>query len=402
MQKILYRAKSTITPELVFSMQNKGFDVQDADQVVSFPDLMDEYKHALYNAALKYGDLLTLEQAFQAMWLRQKGQKAALWSLPNLLEFVLPQEYFPTEPDIKFIYECVNPNPNTQIEPIYQLILIDKQNTVITKGHRLPDSLVQDFGYLAHSGVHMDKMPIMLQQLWYQRDKVYYPCTEDSITEEVKERVKLHCFASPGSQKGQSTLSTKRGQIKEVFGYNIPSFMINKIVYSTELPKLFTVANAPDYQGLEIETGMKGTTVLSFDLVDFVVFLLDKFRPFRTGRGTLPFNITPLALLSAFLWETRKEVPHINIRDLPSRKELVTLMNQAHQYEYGKWLSNHDKQNNAGSVLEYFETIKHWSQSDSTIKKGISMFKNRPKRPQPAQHEAGLVDLSIGPDSIEL
>lgn len=106
--------------------------------------------------------------------------------------------------------------------------------------------------------------------------------------------------------------------------------MLKKLAYTTEFPKLITASNAPDIAGLEVEEGQKGKTVLEFDLLDFIVYLLDKFRPQRTGRGTLPFDITPLALLSAFLWETRKEVPHVNIRGLPIRKELVTLMNQVH------------------------------------------------------------------------
>lgn len=381
MQNILYRAKSTITPELVFSMQAKGFDVQDAEQAVSFPDLIDNYKVAFYNAALKYGDMLSLEQAFQAKWLQDKGCKAQVVGLPNILEFVLPQEYCPTDPEVKFIHECINPNHNESDNPVYQLILIDKESNTVRRGQALPNSLVKDFGYLAHKGVHMDKMPIMLQQFWYQRDKVYYHCTEESILEEVKGRVMLQCYASPGSQRGQVALSNKRGEIAEIFGYTIPAFMISKIVSSKELPRLVTASNAPDFSGIEVESGMHGKTVLSFDLLNFLVFLLDKFRPFRTGRGTIPFNISPLALLSAFLWETRKEVPHINIRNLPNRKELVTLLNQVHQYEYGKWLATYKKDNNQESVLEYFETIKHWSQSDSTIKKGVALFKNRPKEP---------------------
>lgn len=58
---ILYRAKSTITPDMIFELSAEGFDVQDASQVISFPDLQEKYKVGCYNAALKYGSIHALE-----------------------------------------------------------------------------------------------------------------------------------------------------------------------------------------------------------------------------------------------------------------------------------------------------------------------------------------------------
>lgn len=385
MQNILYRANAQ-DPKVIFELTAKGFDVQQADQVLSFPEMLDVYKSAMYNAALKYGDMLTLEQVLQAQLLKERGNRIQLSNVPNMLEFILPQEYYPTEDKVNHFYEVLNPKQKAE-EQIHQPILVDKSAKPVLKSNNLPVSLLKDFGYICSIGTHLDKIDIMLKQYWYAKYGTYINCTIDSITEEVQKQAAIEVYGSPGSLKGIQAYSTKRGKVEEIFGYPLPSFILSKIVLTVKTATFTSAQNAPDQTGLEI-VPEKGKTVLSFSLRDFGEYLLKKVRPYGTGKGTVPFNIPPLALLSAFLWETKREVPHANIRDLPDRKELVSIINKIHQTKYSQWLG--DRPNTPELAERYFEAKSHWSQTDAAIKNGLKFLSSNPVPAQTKQADTSM------------
>lgn len=385
MQNILYRANAQ-DAKVIFELTSKGFDVQQADQVLSFPEMLDTYKSAMYNAALKYGDMLTLEQVLQVQLLKEKGTRIQLQNVPNMLEFILPQEYYPTEDKVNHFYELINPKQKLE-EHIYQPILVDKSAKPITRSTNLPVSLVKDFGYICSLGTYLDKIDVMLKQYWYAKYGTYIDCTIESITEEVQKQAAIEVYGAPGSLKGTQAYSTKRGSIKKVFGYNLPSFILSKIVLTVKSATFTTACNAPDQVGLEV-VQEKGQTVTKFSLREFGEYLLKKVRPYGTGKGTVPFNISPLALLSAFLWETRKEVPHANIRDLPDRKELVSIVNKLHQVKYSLFLDG--RPNSPELAEEYFETKTHWSQTDSAIRHGLKFVNHNPVLAQTKQADTSM------------
>lgn len=328
---------------------------------------------------MKYGDMLRLEQVFQAKWLELKNKKVEIIRMPNLLEFVLPYDHYPVEEGTNFGIELVNPRQKEE-EHIRLPIIVDRTNRVEISTV-LPDSILKDFGYLMGRGVHLEKVALLLQSMWYQRDKILYPCTEELILDQVKERANLHAHIAPASLKGSVQYSVPRGSTKEVFGSIIPAFVLPKIVKSTSQTEWLTAENQPDTKGVTVEPGTKGKVVTSFDLIAFGEYVLSKVRPYDLGKGTVPFNISTLALLSSFLWETRREVPHANINNLPDRKELVSLINQIHQYKYSKFLK--DEPNSPDKVMEYFETNTHWSQTDAAIKHGIRLYKTVEIKPKP-------------------
>lgn len=376
MSNILYRFGTQNNNQQVLELIAKGYEIQEANQTLAFDNIEDTFKYALYNAALKYGDMLRLEQVFQAKWLELKGTKIQLVGLPNLLEFVMPYEYYPADDGVNVGIELINPKQKEE-EYIRLPIMVDRTERV-NINTTLPNTLLKDFGYLMHRGVHLEKVALLLQSLWYQRDSVLYPCTEETILEQVKQRANLTGHIAPASLKGSVQYSLPRGSTKEVFGYTIPAFVLPKIIANVTKTEWVTAENQPDTKGVNFEPGTKGKTVTSFDMLQFGEYVLNKLRPFNLGKGTVPFNISTLALLSSFLWETRKEIPHANINGLPDRKELVSLINKIHQYRYHKWLK--DSPNTPDKVLEYFEASTHWSQTDSAIKHGIKLYKEVPEK----------------------
>lgn len=356
----------------------KGYDVEEATQVLPFENMLPDFKQALYiAAATKYKNLLDLEAAFQVKWLELRGEKVQVTGLPNVFEYMLPYDEYPVEG--QFTWLTLN---ERQDEPKAVGLLIDRINDQypIISGS-FPDTLLQDVGKLSDMGVHTDNLQIFLAQMWYQRTKQVYRFSNDELLEQVKAQANIVAFASPASKAGTRALSVQRGLLRKVFGTNINSYLLKLIIKEVKEPEFEVASNAAIPTEKVRVAAEKGNTVIDFDLDDFVTFLLDKLRPHGTGKGTVPFNIPEITLLSAYLWETAKKTPHPNIKNLPSRKELVALMNTIHASRYYTWLG--DRKNSPELAELYFECAGHPSSTDAQLERGRKWLKSHTKTTLP-------------------
>lgn len=356
----------------------KGYDVEEATQVLPFENMLPDFKQALYiAAATKYKNLLDLEAAFQVKWLELRGEKVQVTGLPNVFEYMLPYDEYPVEG--QFTWLTLN---ERQDEPKAVGLLIDRINDQypIISGS-FPDTLLQDVGRLSDMGVHTDNLQIFLAQMWYQRTKQVYRFTNDELLEQIKAKANIVAFASPASKAGTRALSVQRGLLRKVFGTNINSYLLKLIIKEVKEPEFEVASNAAVPTERVRVAAEKGNTVIDFDLDDFVTFLLDKLRPHGTGKGTVPFNIPEITLLSAYLWETAKKTPHPNIKNLPSRKELVSLMNTIHASRYYTWLG--DRKNSPELAELYFECAGHPSSTDAQLERGRKWLKSHTKTTLP-------------------
>lgn len=356
----------------------KGYEVEEATQVLPFENLLPDFKAALYiAAATKYKNLLDLEAAFQVKWLELRGEKVQVTGLPNVFEYMLPYDEYPVEG--QFTWLTLN---ERQDEPKSVGLLIDRINDQypIISGS-FPDTLLQDVGKLSDMGVHTDNLQIFLAQMWYQRTKQVYRFTNDELLEQIKAQANIVAFASPASKAGTRALSVQRGLLRKVFGTNINSYLLKLIIKEVKEPEFEVASNAAVPTEKVRVAAEKGNTVIDFDLDDFVTFLLDKLRPHGTGKGTVPFNIPEITLLSAYLWETAKKTPHPNIKNLPSRKELVSLMNTIHASRYYTWLG--DRKNSPELAELYFECAGHPSSTDAQLERGRKWLKSHTKTTLP-------------------
>lgn len=356
----------------------KGYEVEEATQVLPFDNMLPDFKAALYiAAATKYKNLLDLEAAFQVKWLELRGEKVQVTGLPNVFEYMLPYDEYPAEG--QFTWLTLN---ERQDEPKAVGLLIDRINDQypIISG-RFPDTLLQDVGKLSDMGVHTDNLQIFLAQMWYQRTKQVYRFNNDELLEQVKAQANIVAFASPASKAGTRALSVQRGLLRKVFGTNINSYLLKLIIKEVKEPEFEVASNAAVPTERVRVAAEKGNTVIDFDLDDFVTFLLDKLRPHGTGKGTVPFNIPEITLLSAYLWETAKKTPHPNIKNLPSRKELVSLMNTIHASRYYTWLG--DRKNSPELAELYFECAGHPSSTDAQLERGRKWLKSHTKTTLP-------------------
>lgn len=364
----------------------EGYEVEEATQILPFDVMLPEFKAALYTAAAtKYNNVLDLEAAFQAKWLDLKGEKVQLTNLPNFFEFVLPFDEYPVND--AFAWVCINEKQET---PVYQGIIIDRDNVQYAViQDRLPDTLLQDVGKLNQLGVHTDNYVIFLSQLWYQRTKEVYRFNSQQLFEEIKNRANIIAFASPASKAGTRALSVPRGSLQKIFGAQVNSYLLKLIIKEQQEPEFTIAQNAMIPTDKVRVASEKGTTVLDFDLNQFVEFLLNKVRPHGTGKGTIPFNIPEIALLAAFLWETDRKTPHANIKNLPDRKELVAMMNTLHASRYYKWLG--ERKNSPQLAEEYFECAGHPSSSDAQVERGRKWLKASTKAQQPSVNPSFLL-----------
>lgn len=356
----------------------KGYDVEEATQVLPFDNMLPDFKAALYiAAATKYKNLLDLEAAFQVKWLELRGEKVQVTGLPNVFEYMLPYDEYPAEG--QFTWLTLN---ERQDEPKAVGLLIDRVNDQypIISGS-FPDTLLQDVGKLSDMGVHTDNLQIFLAQMWYQRTKQVYRFNNDELLEQIKAKANIVAFASPASKAGTRALSVQRGLLRKVFGTNINSYLLKLIIKEVKEPEFEVASNAAVPTERVRVAAEKGNTVIDFDLDDFVTFLLDKLRPHGTGKGTVPFNIPEITLLSAYLWETAKKTPHPNIKNLPSRKELVSLMNTIHASRYYTWLG--DRKNSPELAELYFECAGHPSSTDAQLERGRKWLKSHTKTTLP-------------------
>lgn len=356
----------------------KGYEVEEATQVLPFENLLPDFKAALYiAAATKYKNLLDLEAAFQVKWLELRGEKVQVTRLPNVFEYMLPYDEYPAEG--QFTWLTLN---ERQDEPKSVGLLIDRVNDQypVISGS-FPDTLLQDVGKLSDMGVHTDNLQIFLAQMWYQRTKQVYRFTNDELLEQIKTQANIVAFASPASKAGTRALSVQRGLLRKVFGTNINSYLLKLIIKEVKEPEFEVASNAAVPTERVRVAAEKGNTVIDFDLDDFVTFLLDKLRPHGTGKGTVPFNIPEITLLSAYLWETAKKTPHPNIKNLPSRKELVSLMNTIHASRYYTWLG--DRKNSPELAELYFECAGHPSSTDAQLERGRKWLKSHTKTTLP-------------------
>lgn len=356
----------------------KGYEVEEATQVLPFDNMLPDFKAALYiAAATKYKNLLDLEAAFQVKWLELRGEKVQVTGLPNVFEYMLPYNEHPAEG--QFTWLTLN---ERQDEPKQVGLLIDRINDQypVISGS-FPDTLLQDVGKLSDMGVHTDNLQVFLAQMWYQRTKQVYRFTNDELLEQIKAKANITAFASPASKAGTRALSVQRGLLRKVFGTNINSYLLKLIIKEVKEPEFEVASNAAVPTERVRVAAEKGNTVIDFDLDDFVTFLLDKLRPHGTGKGTVPFNIPEITLLSAYLWETAKKTPHPNIKNLPSRKELVSLMNTIHASRYYTWLG--DRKNSPELAELYFECAGHPSSTDAQLERGRKWLKSHAKTTLP-------------------
>lgn len=356
----------------------KGYEVEEATQVLPFDNMLPDFKAALYiAAATKYKNLLDLEAAFQVKWLELRGEKVQVTGLPNVFEYMLPYDEYPAEG--QFTWLTLN---ERQDEPKSVGLLIDRINDQypVISGS-FPDTLLQDVGKLSDMGVHTDNLQIFLAQMWYQRTKQVYRFSNDELLEQIKTQANIVAFASPASKAGTRALSVQRGLLRKVFGTNINSYLLKLIIKEVKEPEFEVASNAAVPTERVRVAAEKGNTVIDFDLDDFVTFLLDKLRPHGTGKGTVPFNIPEITLLSAYLWETAKKTPHPNIKNLPSRKELVSLMNTIHASRYYTWLG--DRKNSPELAELYFECAGHPSSTDAQLERGRKWLRSHTKTTLP-------------------
>lgn len=179
----------------------------------------------------------------------------------------------------------------------------------------------------------------------------------------MKNRANITAFATPASKAGTRAISVERGLLEKVFGVRVTSYLLKLVIKELKEPEFTVASNAAVPTEKVRVAAERGNTVLDFNLDNFIEFLLDKLRPYGTGKGTIPFNIPEITLLAAFLWETERKTPHANIKNLPNRKELVALMNTAHAARYYKWLG--DRKNSPELAEEYFECAGHPSGTDA-------------------------------------
>lgn len=368
--KTIYRIPSAKARQSINELVFKGYDVQEAERVLPFENLLPEYKNALYNAALKYGNVLALEQAFAAKWLQDRGEKAELTGLSeSIYDYILPQDEYPLPEGSNVALKPVNDKSSDVVVPI----LVDKSVGQYPVMSGIPNNMIevmQDFGKMQAMNVHTDVMPLLLKQLWYSRYKVIYRFDMDFLFNCIRDTANIVAVSSPAGI-GRA-LSCKRGVLTSFFGQPLHGFLLSKVVKEIQELSYTVPLNqpVPDSDKVII-TDDRAKTVLVFDKIKFGNWVLDKIRPFGTGNGTVPSNIPVITLLSAFLWDTEKTTPHANIANLPERKELVSLVNKLHQKRYGKWLG--DRKNSPELAVEYFEVPKHYSQTDSMIKQGNAL-----------------------------
>ena len=389
MSKILYRKNQSIKIE--------GYEVEDANRHLVFEQMLDTFKITMYNAAHKFDNILDLEAAFAAGWLYNqleengKAERVEILDMPNLLEFQLPREFYLVPDNITWVAETINPVAKESQTYVRKTInIIVKANPdfgVVYKTNTFPETLLKDFGYVISKGVTLNALVLFMQQHWYYKYKVIFKCSLQDILDQVKLQANLKVHSAPSTLKGQKVYTLSRGRMTETFGYVLPNSVLKEIA-SEIVPLEFTVAsNSPEITGLTVDP-IKGKVVGEYILIDFLQFLYKKIRPYGTGNATLPFDINGLGLLSSFLWETRQEVPHPNIRNILDRSALVTMVNEYHAYKYSEFLN--DRTNTEALAAQFFECTKHWSSGDKYIKAGLKL-KNKvipSSAPQPkAQFE---------------
>lgn len=368
--KTIYRIPTSKARQTINDLIFKGFDVQEADRLLPFENILPEYKNAVYNAALKYGNVLDLEQAFAAKWLQDRGEKAELSDIPETIyNFILPQDEYPLPEGSNVALKLVNEKKSDVTIPI----LVDKSVTkyqVINGSIPNIEEAMRDFGELAARDVHTDVMPLFLRQRWYSKYKIVYRFDMDFLFEQMRDYAGIVAVSSPAGV-GRA-LSCERGKLTHFFGQPLHGFLLSKVVKEIKEITYTVPFNFPgEVSAKTVVLDERAKTVIDFDRIKFGNWVLDKLRPHGTGNGTVPTNVSVLTLLSAFLWETERTTPHANIAKLPDRKELVSLINKLHQKRYGKWLAG--RKNSPELAIQYFEVPKHYSQTDSMIRQGNSL-----------------------------